>query len=337
MKDCFRLIESISEEYGIKRGEHEGETQWKRRVIYSYIGQMGYASLFDLYEETDTSSISRFKNRMNELLSSFICIFPEIGSLSPTEIKTMGDDIYECMSHSGCFYHQPFRLVPPKKCEAKFGKMVFLRGYPIEGKRQLSGLGAFLEASEYTGECNSDLQRMFQLHDDTLTQAWQLIASERQWHPFDGQFSLEYLNPRLTGHTNEWLNHPMEKAIPFLARTQDSFGASIYYMYRMESGNILLSQLPEWQTAHSEYRFISAVCLNKIGKLPPVKYHRIGNLTTLRFSYLLPPAEMNLFWLYSWPENPISNPSKFTRIMNTTVFRTLKSFFMQKGYHFEEE
>ena len=50
MKDCFSFIESILEEYGINRGEHESETQWKRRVIYSYIGQMGYASLFDLYE-----------------------------------------------------------------------------------------------------------------------------------------------------------------------------------------------------------------------------------------------------------------------------------------------
>ena len=182
MKDCFRLIESISEEFGINRGDHEGETQWKRRVIYSYIGQMGYASLFDLYEETDTSSISRFKNRMNELLSSFICIFPEIGSLSPAEIKSIGDDIYECMANCGCFYHQPFRLVPPKKCEARCGNTVYLRGYPIEEKRQLSGLGAFLDASVYAGNCNTDIHRMFQLHEATLTQAWQSIASERQWH-----------------------------------------------------------------------------------------------------------------------------------------------------------
>lgn len=337
MKDCLRLIESISEEYGIKKGKNESETQWKKRVIYSYLGQMGYASLFDFYEETDTSSIFRFKNRMNDLLSSFICIFPEIGNLSPTDIKAISNEIFDCMEQCGCLYHQPFRLVPPKRTEAKCNKTVFLRGYSIEEKRQLSGLGAFLDLSVYNGECNSNLQKMFQLHEDSLSQAWQMITSERQWHPFDGQFSLEYLNPHLYGHTNEWLNRPMEKDLPFLARTQDSFGSSLYYLYRVESGNILLSQLPEWQTIHSEYRYIAAICLNKIGKLPPVKFHSDDKLTSLRFSYLLPPAEMYLIWLYSWPENSISYPDKFRRYMDTTVFRSLKTFLRQKGYIFEEE
>ena len=61
-----RLIEKIGEDFHILRGDGEKELDYILRLIYSLLGQMGYASLWDV-EEDDAGkyvSITHYKHRM---------------------------------------------------------------------------------------------------------------------------------------------------------------------------------------------------------------------------------------------------------------------------------
>ena len=114
-------------------------------------------------------------------------------------------------------------------------------------------------------------------------------------------------------------------------------GAQIYYLYQYDGKDFFVHQLPEWQTADSAYRSLSNACLYVNGVLPPVRYRIDGDTIRVRQNYLLPPAELNLIKLYSWPENYGNVTGMFNRIMDRDVFEMIKDILSLQGYQFEKE
>lgn len=337
MTDYFKLIQAVSDEYDIKKSKTESEPEWIARVVYSYLGQMGYASLSDINDDGILPSIVSFQKRIKDVLTSFVSIYPEIRSLFAPDSNIISDEIYDCMLTCGCFYHQRYHLTMPQKRISEYEGIVFLRGYGVEEHRYLSGLGAFLLTEVCDEERNTNITEMFQLPETTLLQDWQQITDNRRWQVYDGEKALEYLNTRLSSHNNEWLNHPEKSDIPSLARSQESDGkTALYYLYYTQKNQLMLSQLPEWQTTDAQYRLIVAACLYQRNNLPVIQYQQDNTITKIRFSYLLPPSELNLIRLYSWPKLYRSFPCDFERIMDTRVFVVLRSILEQRGYSFKE-
>ena len=69
------LIPIMARRYRIERGTTEPVEQWQMRVIYSVLGQMAYASLWDKTEDDQPISVVHFKSRMKDLLESYCGIF----------------------------------------------------------------------------------------------------------------------------------------------------------------------------------------------------------------------------------------------------------------------
>lgn len=66
------LICEIADEFHISKGEAEREEVWKARVVYSLVGRMGYASLWDIQEDLQPASVMHFKKRIGRLLKSYL-------------------------------------------------------------------------------------------------------------------------------------------------------------------------------------------------------------------------------------------------------------------------
>ena len=77
--------------------------------------------------------------------------------------------------------------------------------------------------------------------------------------------------------------------------------------------------------------------LKKYDRLPSIKYRADGTIVNVEIRYLLPPNEMNLFCLYSWPETMQKYDSRFNRVLSIDVFYAIKKAFEQVGFSFIEE
>ena len=53
MKKYNGLLAEIAREFHIEQGEAESMERWKARIVYSLLGRMAYASLYDHLEEDE--------------------------------------------------------------------------------------------------------------------------------------------------------------------------------------------------------------------------------------------------------------------------------------------
>ena len=81
MNQYFGLMNTIAEEFQILKGTAETEKSWKARILYSYLGQVAYSSLFDIQEDLEHASIIHFKSRISESLSSMLEMYPDLQAL----------------------------------------------------------------------------------------------------------------------------------------------------------------------------------------------------------------------------------------------------------------
>ena len=72
------LLSKIAKELNIVKGNEESDFSFKTRIIYSAIGHVTYASLFDSMDDGQPISIVHFKNRCKNLFTSYRAIYPEI-------------------------------------------------------------------------------------------------------------------------------------------------------------------------------------------------------------------------------------------------------------------
>ena len=82
------LISIMAGRYQIERGTTEPVEQWQMRVIYSVLGQMAYASLWDKTEDDQPISVVHFKSRMKDLLESYCGIFNGLRSCLGMTMKS---------------------------------------------------------------------------------------------------------------------------------------------------------------------------------------------------------------------------------------------------------
>ena len=124
MKKYNGLLAEIAREFHIEQGKTESGERWKARIIYSLLGRMAYASLYDHLEEDEelpedkSVSVSHFKRRISTLLDTYLRLYPEIRSTFPPESNELYGEIYDVYLKTGICTTPPIKspllpLAPP--------------------------------------------------------------------------------------------------------------------------------------------------------------------------------------------------------------------------------
>lgn len=334
MKRYFGLLNSVAQEYNIQKGILENETSWMARIIYSLLGQTGYSSLWDVQDDLQPSSIIHFKGRIEKALSSLLCMYPEMSATFSGEHCRLSEEVYNIMTDAGCIYHAPNRVAASIREEATGKMCTFLRGQAIKEKRWLSGIGCYLPIAKGETLASKSVTKMFQLQEEPLLIAWKNTVSGLSWQR-SAELKLQYLRTAPPFKYGYWTDSPDLSGAVSLSRAGLP-GNYLYYLYKTEGNDLLLSQLPGWLTDGNYYRSVSNACLADKGTLPPTTYHLDGSIVLVQIRYLFPPAELNLIKLYSWPTTYIDLPHDFNRIMSRAVFESIKEILEAIGYTFRE-
>lgn len=328
-----QLLTRIANEYSIKKGTEEDTLHWKTRIVYSLLGQMALASLFDTAEEEEISLV-HMKKRIKDVLYSYIDMYSELSSQFSTDLDELSDEIYDIYLHTGVIYHTPNRVRLAAKSSASAGKIKLIRGYAIDQKQKLSGLGSFL--IDVNRESEFSIDEMFLLEAESLIERWQRCTNVNEWDKLGSDSHVEYLRTKPPFKRGYWVDKPDLDGKISLLRVV-SYGQKMYYMYKAGKEGIFVSQLPEWMVEDYNYRSLSNSCLAYRGVLPETIYRYAGDIVYVSFGYLPPPSELYLWKLYSWPSRYSYFPCDFNRICAKEIFEVLRSTMSKQGYVFKEE
>lgn len=334
MNQYNRLLGRIAEEFHVFRGKTETEAVWKSRIIYSLLGRMGYASLWDIREDLQPVSVVHLKNRIESILESYLEMYPELRLFYPDDISELSNEVYNIFLCTGQVYHTSYRITPAIKAVSEKAGIYFWRGMPLDHKLYISGIGNYSFSEDEPAVIQP--ADMFQLPQNTLAEQWEYWVYHAKWYPLEVGNEIEFLRTKPPFTYNYWIEKPDISGMVSLARI-GLHGNKSYFLYMAEAGRILGSQLPQWIVSDNYYRTLSNGCLASIGRLPVSTYHVDGKIVQLRIHYLLPPAELNLIKLYSWPESCVDIPDDFNRIFDYQVFLAIKSILEPIGYTFIEE
>ncbi len=334
MKKYNGLMEKISEDLHISRGKQESELSWKARILYSVLGQMAYASLWDEQEDMSPPSIKHFKHRIVSVLTSYLDMYPELKSVFEDASEMLANEIYEIFWQTGNLYHKSYRIAPPKYSCAQVDNIFFARGSSLEEQQCVSGLGTYLLDGNFLDVISLD--KMFDLEENTLDIIWKSLIQTEHWKRNSVETTMEYLRMEPPFSLGYWQKQPGSAEKFSIARTSTPDNR-IYYLYRHKDNSIEFAEIPRWMTEFKNYRCLTNACLNAYKALPPAKYLDDGNLIHLKIGYLYPPSVLNLIKLYSWPENYCNLPCEFCRSMDATVFNAIRSILDTKGYQFIKE
>ena len=328
-----KLLQEIAHELNILPGDSESEESYKSRIVYSAIGHMSLASLYDADEYEDTISVQHFRNRAETLHDSYLSIFPELKHVLMTEADNFSEAVYDIYLNAGCIYHDPNRITASAFRTAKSSGITFARGTPLNRKIFLSGLGAYLPAND-SGD-SITVPELFCLQRMSLSELWQKISANIQWREFDPPSDSKYLR-KIPPFSRGYFKDQPDKDGKISVMRTGSKGSHLYYFYTYIDGKFLGMQITSWQADKGEYLLLSNCIINSDGNLPPSVYRSDNNIVNLTLEYLYPPSVMNMIKLYSWPEN-YSMSDNFRFILSRDVFFALKTELERLGYSFREE
>lgn len=335
----------LEKDLSVLRGTRESLDDWRRRLIYSALGKLARASVYDQCNQEDGPvSIQHFSASISGQHRYYL----QILGADPDylgDIAWLKDETYSIYLSAGAFYHKKNRLSPALSSSASNGGITLLRAFNPLHTYPMSGLGEYSIYPVNTQRYYPSVQEMFQLHGPLKTLALECEKSA-SWKNADFPDGAEFLAMRNQKKMGYWIQKPSE-GIPFgLMRVPLAVGYQ-YYLYRNSSTGWQRSQLPVWQTIIKngasdmpEWLALANGILMLNDSLPPVHCMGDMNLMTVSFPYLLPPMEETFFKLYSWPmPHVVANAfsQRITRQMATPVYKLFKTVMESLGYFFEEE
>lgn len=317
MNEYSGLIEKISSELNIYRELNEDENLWKARVVYSVMGRMALASLYDVLEDGETISVIHFKRRIIKIFEAYTDMFPELSSVMMAEGDEFAEEIYSIYLNCGFMYHTTNRLLPAIEKRTSTSNVEFIRGASSGAKVHMSGLGTYVISRKSPRDGN--MMEMFNINKDSLKARGMDLIKNAIWKSFNSDLHTEFLRIVPPFSRGYWKDMPDKDGKISLMRLGER-GNYIYYLYKYENENIYASVLPNWQVEGIEYRSVSNALLSVNGTLPSMIVEKRKHTVLIKQQYLLPPDLFYFLKLYSWPAKLYSVPSDFERVMNNEVF-----------------
>lgn len=350
MMQYNNLLSNISQELGVGRGSSESIEQWKARIIYSLLGRMAYASLFDSYDEVasgtlndEPMSITHFKRRVKKLFDTYLEMYSEVRTSFSITGDYLCENIYDIYSKTGYLYHKPNRICASTPCSSEVGGVRFERGMPLNRHIFMSGLGFYTLVEEipvFFSSLRTSLAEMFDLPTMTLTSQWTSLIASAQWRRIESNTGMQFLREEPPYQSGYWLNTPSAKDKDASVCRSVTKGSILYYLYQQTGGDLLISPLPVWLVDDPHFGvspyYIVNCCLASHRNLPPINYHLERNIVRLSCQYLLPLPELYLIKLYSWPVAFSGLTENFHRTLNVSVFSAIKVEMEKIGYTFVE-
>lgn len=336
------IFSSLAKDLFILRGTKEDVDAWRRRLIYSALGKLALASVWD--EEDDLPSVQHFSASIAERQPYYLQILGATADYLG-DSALLRDELYSIYLNAGAFYHKKNHLAPAVSSSASDGKTIFLRGCTPLSAHPMSGLGDYSINPVSTQRYYHSVQEMFQLHRPLMDLVTECEA-DANWENADFPEDSEFLTMQNQKKVGYWSQKPNEDIAFGLMRVPQAVSYN-YYLYRKSSNEWQWSQLQIWQTNPNngqtsipEWLALANGILMSNHLLQPVRCSGDINLMTVSFPYLLPPMEENFFKLYSWPMPNLTLNAfsqRVTRQMATPVYRSFKSVMESLGYFFEEE
>ena len=352
MKRYNRFLEGVAQDLHIRQGNHEDLISYRCRIVYSALGRLALASLWDKLEddqpeEEQTVSIVYFKDRIGQAAYGYMQLYPELksafcGESLETINEEITDEIYALFFSAGYFYHKRNRIAPCMPCGSTVGNVCFTRGLKPGAPQLVSGLGSYQNRSDGL-ERLIPVEEMFHLDCPDILLPWQELTAEPVWEPLMVDSNVDYLKLKPPFTREYWVKKP-DSGIVSLCRVKTQ-GAHRYYLYQADYKQVWCSPIPGWRlmesmyeedAGRSNYRLYSNSLLANLGVLPPTRYHVDGETVSIDVGYLFPTTELNLMKLYSWPQSFYNPASPFKRVFERTVFFAVKETLERHGYCFIE-
>ena len=231
------LISIMAGRYQIERGTTEPVEQWQMRVIYSVLGQMAYASLWDKTEDDQPISVVHFKSRMKDLLESYCGIFNGLRKLFGYNYENLLEEIYNVQLEGGKIYHSAYRLAPASYSASAVDDVLFARGMAPDEQQFVSGQGTYLLSSDF--QESIPLLEMFQLPDQTLTETWRYLVKTAKWNQFCPNDTTEFLRTDPPFKYGYWQREkPVAQEVTLIRMGMN--GNRFYYLYQEKGDRHLL-------------------------------------------------------------------------------------------------
>ncbi|MBQ6618975.1 MAG: hypothetical protein IJH68_02365 [Thermoguttaceae bacterium] len=359
------LLSQIAISLGLTKASEETMKGFSSRILYSAIGHLAMASLFDPSKPTRnddmartvpkrTVSVVHFKRRIKQLYHSYLVMYPEIRPVFFDQIidekdggELLAKEMLLSSYRAGAVYHYPHRLASPtaigSKPEEQDSDVVLIRGGAQFKSVFRSGLGPYVRGNPPGKRRRRKLSSMFALGRVPLVDYWEQLIHDYSLKPSSdisgGDYT--YLNLENKGRYRDWYyTGKIDKSGKIsLMRRRKSDGYD-YYLYRYRDERIEKSkQLDECYVMNGEHRRAANGCLAARGALPAIKYFPSSELVWLEIDYLPPPAEKNLIQYYSWPqvfevEEKYGTSSPYHRVMAKPVFEVILKALEPIGFVF---
>lgn len=339
------ILKSMADQMSIDCGLTEDWNDWIVRILYSSVAPIALASLYDLNDDNQPVSVIHFRRRVQLQLECYQDMYKPC--LDDVDLNYLKEYIYKALLNTGHMYHLDDHLKPVVRTEVNCTGITFIRGQAPGEIVRRSGLGAYLVNRSTDNDFDS-VRRMFHLPDTDLTIFWKQLVRDAKFRPLDDKNldAYEFLQWDRSHGGRYWKDHPDDGVIS-VARTK-ALGNKTYYLYRHVDDVITVHQIETWKVEDYQYRRITCACLKNYDMLPPLHYHDDTIIVRVRLEYLLPPEELWLFKLYSWPfnikeacSNQLKDDKKLSdfgdRYMARDVFYALKPIYEQLGFAFKKE
>ena len=161
---CKEIFGQLEKDLCVSRGIRESLDDWRRRLIYSALGKLALASVYDQYEQKDGPiSIQHFLASISGRYPYYLQIL-ETAPDYLGDIAWLKDEMYSIYLSTGAFYHKKNRLSPALSSSASDGGITLLRGFNPLHTYPMSGLGEYSIYPVNTQRYYPSVQEMFQLH-----------------------------------------------------------------------------------------------------------------------------------------------------------------------------
>lgn len=328
-------LDIIAKELNIEKDKSEKDVEWYRRVVYSAVGRMALATLWN---ENDKGEISvrSLKRTTYELLKAYESIVPEINSTSNYGECTvmLCASILSTMESAGFFYHRADYYRIAKTKNIKMGEVNFCRGIYATESCYMSGLGA------YTKVANAEENEGTFLSLEKPQFVLQKLIESASWRECDFEKGkVEYLKMEEPFKKGYWMDQPNFKFQYSLARIKKEREAFLqtYYLIRNTSDGMKAAELPAWVSEDRNYTLLSTALLQYYQQMPPVIIKHGDKIAKMEIGYILYPDVEKLILAYSWPKRYDGEDRPFSRIIPKSLSGTLKKILVDTGYNVRED
>ena len=241
------LLNEISQQLSLYKDQSESTEEWHGRVLYSALGKLSLASLWDSPDDWNHElSVQAFKSKIKTNTEYYQQIVNS-NCLYLCGSQTLADEIYSIYKKSGFIYHRANWIYPSICSSYESGDVRIIRsGNPLK-YRNMSGLGEYTAHTERTEKVYYKLEEMFALHTIPFAEAVREYIKDAAWKiidefPDDTEFLVH--SQFRKGY---WCKSPSDNIEVSLLRVPLAAG-QLYYLYRESENGWEWSQLPAWLT-----------------------------------------------------------------------------------------